>query len=91
MPRRARRLADFERQGVRADPGGIDELADEVVVDQEVLAEALARRKAAVGEELLDFGEGLQPKASTVPPTVARHGRCRNTEKRGRPLAGSTP
>jgi hypothetical protein len=30
------------------------------VVDQEVLAEGLSRREAAIGEKGFDFGEGLQ-------------------------------
>lgn len=52
--------ADFENDVVRGERGGVDEFADEVVVDEEVLAKSVAGGEAAGFEDGFDFGEGLQ-------------------------------
>jgi hypothetical protein len=58
-----------------SDGCGVDEASDEVVVGEEVLAEGFFGGEAAVGEELLDVGEGLHGRWTVAGGEAARAGR----------------
>jgi len=60
----ARAGADFEDGFGGLNVGGVDEFGDEVLIDEEVLAEGVTGREAAGLEHGADLLEGLHPKNS---------------------------
>lgn len=70
--------ADLKNEVSGADAAGIHELADEVVVDEEVLTERLLGREAPGIEELADLGQGLHVDAEASVRPLRRDGKlCR--------------